>query len=99
MAAHSTSDTKPQPVLVAASLLAALTAVVGGLAGLGVDNKIVAIVTVLLAALNVAVGVYVKGEVVPFDDTATYVNTAGELVAGPASPLPDGTRIPEAVDL
>lgn len=94
MAAHS-AKSKPQPVVLAASILAGLTAISGGLAALDIlPPAVVGLIVLVVAALNIGVGVYVRGQVVPFADTATYVSNDGTLVAGPASELVTGTAVP-----
>lgn len=79
------TNTKAQPVLFTASVLAALTAFSGSLAALGLDNIWIGVFGLIVAAINVGVGVYVKGQVVPYQDTAAYKDDNGRIVAGPAA--------------
>jgi len=78
-------NTKPQPVLLAASILAGITALSGALSAAVLNNPYVVGFALVVAALNVGVAMYVKGQVVPFTDTAAYKNDDGVVVAGPAS--------------
>lgn len=87
------NHTKPQPVLVASIILAMVTFVVGGLSALGVDPQIVGVCTLALGALNLGAGLYVRGLVVPFADTAAYKNNEGVVVAGPATETINGAPV------
>lgn len=84
-------STKPQPVLLFGAVTTFLTAVFGGLtlvSGLQANTTLATVCgvgTLVTAALNQAKDVYVKGQVVPVNDTAAYVNEDRELIAGPAS--------------
>lgn len=89
----ATQNSKAQPVLVAASILATLTAISGALSAVILDNVFVVIFAVIVAGLNVGIGVYVKGQVVPYVDTAAYVNDSGNVVAGPAALQPNGVSV------
>ncbi len=91
--------TKPQPVLLFGAVTTFLTVVFGGLtlvSGLQ-DNTTLATVcgvgTLVTAGLNQAKDFYVKGKVVPVDDTAAYVNADRELIAGPAAAAPTGEPV------
>lgn len=84
-------NTKSQPVLVAGSALAALTALSGALSALVLNNIYVGIFAAVVAALNIGVAAYVKSQVVPFVDAAAYKNDSGVIIAGPASSVQNGT--------
>jgi len=88
-----TQNTKPQPVLIASAIMAMLMFVSGGLAALGVNSIVVGSIALAVGALNIGVGVYVRGLVVPYEDTAAYKNDEGTVVAGPAAPVKDGTPV------
>ena len=88
-----TQNTKPQPVLVASTIMAMLMFVSGGLAALGVNSTVVAAIALGVGALNFGVGVYVRGLVVPYVDTAAYRNDEGTVVAGPAAPVKAGKPV------
>ena len=89
--------TKPQPVVVYGAVIAALTSLVGTLTALFADNAtvvlILGVVSAVIGALAVAKDQIVKGLVVPVKDAVVYVNQDGENVAGPASPLKEGTVV------
>lgn len=83
-------NTKSQPVLIAASVVAAGQAFVSTLALTDVITKdALGIITGALAAVSIGLGFYVRGVVVPLKDTAAYVDKTGEVVSGPAAP-PEG---------
>lgn len=92
-----TPRTKPQPVIILGALVAALTFAIDSLQAIFKDNPtvvlVLSVVGVLVAAAALFKDRYVRDSVVPLQDTATYINEAGETVAGPASPLPDGTVV------
>lgn len=83
--------TKPQPVLIAGTVITFCSVVFGGLtlvAGLG-DNPTVAVVSgvgmLITGAANQALAFWTKGVVVPLPDVGTYLNAAREPVDGPAA--------------
>ncbi len=81
---------KPQPVLIAQSCLAGLAFIFGGLTTIGAANgnqtmtAIGGIGTLITGGVNIAVGFYVKGQVVPLSDVASYLNSDRVKVDGPA---------------
>lgn len=91
--------TKPQPVLVAQSVLAALAFIFGGLSTMAASsgNEVLAFIggigTLLTGGANIGVGFYVRGQVVPLQDVAALVNDDREVVAGPASAVADGSPV------
>lgn len=94
-----TTQTKPQPVLVFGAITTFLSVVFGGLtvtAGLQ-DNTTLATICgvgmLVTAGLNQAKDFYVRGEVVPYSDTAAYINSEHDLVAGPAAFPPNGSPV------
>lgn len=94
-----TPRTKPQPVIILGALVAALTFAIDSLQAIFKDNPtvvlVLSVVGVLVAAAALFKDRYVRDSVVPLQDTATYINEQGQTVAGPASPLPDGTVVAE----
>lgn len=83
---------KSRPVLVGNSILATLQ-VLAGAAALGdiVGETLFTLFTIGVAAVTIGFNTYVQGTVVPFQDTAVYINSDGKSVAGPAAPLTTGT--------
>ena len=87
----ATPATKPQPAVIAGTVITFCSVVFGGLtltAGLG-DNPTVAIISgvgmLITGAANQALAYWVKGVVVPLPDVGTYLNAAREPVDGPAA--------------
>lgn len=78
---------KSRPVLITFSVLAGLQILTAG-AALGdvVGTKVAGLVVLAVAAVQAGMSFYVQGQVVPLQDTAAYVDTKGNTVAGPASP-------------
>jgi len=89
--------TKPQPVVMLGAIIAGLTATLSALTIIFKDSPQVILVLGIIGAVVTGATVfkdqYVKAQVVPFVDTASYINEQGETVAGPASPLDNGTPI------
>lgn len=81
---------KPQPVLIAASVLTGAQAFLtyAGVAEIFTKQQMT-VATGLVAAATLAIAFYVKGQVVPLQDTAAYKDKTGEIVTGPAAP-PEG---------
>lgn len=78
--------TKPQPVLVIMSIMTGVTFVVGGLAAANlVSVRVIGIIMIVVAGVNQAMAYYLRGQVVPLADVASYVNTDRVVVNGPAS--------------
>jgi len=88
---------KSQPVVVLGAVIAALTFIIDSLQALFKDNPtivlILSVVGIVVAGLAIFKDQFLKMRVVPVEDTATYIDQKGQLVAGPASPLPDGTPV------
>ena len=93
----TTPYTKPQPVVIYGAVIAALTSLIGTLTALFAENAtvvlILGIASAVVGALSVLKDQIVKGLVVPASDAVVYVNQDGEKVAGPASPLKEGTVV------
>lgn len=95
------SYTKPQPVVFLGSIIAGITATLSALTLIFKDNPtvilVLGIVGAIVTGVTIAKDQYVKSVVVPYVDTAQYINENGEVVAGPASPLPTGTDMASGV--
>ena len=95
----TTPATKPQPVIITMSITTALAAFFGGLtlvAGLN-DNPTVATIagagTLVVAAINQGLAYYTRGQVVPLQDTGSFLNDDRTMVAGPAAAVQDGVEV------
>jgi hypothetical protein len=77
-----------EPALILAACGAILSLAVGF--GLPVTPAQVALI---MAAVFAVLGLVTRSQVSPAGTVVAQVNTAGVLVAGPAHPLPAGTRI------
>jgi hypothetical protein len=78
---------KSRPVLITFSILAGLQILTAGAALSDVlGDKVAGLVVLAVAAVQAGMSFYVQNQVVPVNDTAAYVDTSGNLVAGPASP-------------
>lgn len=89
-----TRPKKPQPVLIAMSVLAALDVAVAGVALSDlIGERAVGLLVLALAAVKAGVAYYLHGVVVPLDDTAAYLDPAGRQIAGPAASVPDGREV------
>jgi hypothetical protein len=87
---------KSRPVLITFSVLAGLQILTAGTALADVIGKDVAgLIVLAVAAVQAGMSFYVQGQVVPLQDTAAYVDTKGNTVAGPASPpqVIDGSAV------
>lgn len=84
------SNQKSQPVLIAASVLTAAQAFLTA-AGISdiLTKEQLTLGTALVGAATLGIGFYVRGQVVPLEDTAAYKDKTGEIVTGPAAP-PEG---------
>ncbi len=92
----NTTERKARPVLLVATVLFALQALTATSAFTDVVTKDVAsLIVAIIAVGQLALGFYTQSKVVPMEDTGAYVNTDGEMVAGPASPpqIIDGTSV------
>lgn len=88
---------KSQPVVMLGAVIAALSFMIDSLQALFKDNPtivlVLSVVGIVVAGLAIFKDQWLKEQVVPFKDTATYIDQNGNMVAGPASPLPDGTPV------
>lgn len=84
---------KSQPVLIAASVLAAAQVFLSfaGVADI-LSKQQMTIGSALVAAATVGVAFYVRGQVVPLEDVTSYLDKKGEQVSGPAAP-PEGQPV------
>lgn len=91
MSASAVPATKPQPVLIAGTVITFCTFVFGGITTVAgfQDNATVAIIgglgMLLTGAANQALSHWVKGSVVPVVDVGTYLDVEREPVEGPAA--------------
>lgn len=87
---------KSRPVLIVAMILAAIQALIstGGATDV-ISKDVMVYLTLANVVLTAVLGVYTQSQTVPFEDAAAYVNTSGEMVAGPASPpkVVEGTPV------
>lgn len=85
-----TPRTKPQPILVFMSVLVALDVIVAG-AALGnlLKPDLVGFLLLIMAGLKMGSAYYIRGQVVPLSDVGAFVNDERQMVAGPASVVPD----------
>ena len=87
---------KSRPVLITFSVLAGLQILTAGTALADVIGAQTAgLIVLAVAAVQAGMSFYVQGQVVPLVDTAAYVDTKGNTVAGPASPpqVVDGASV------
>lgn len=86
--------TKSRPVLVIFSILAALQFLAGGAALSDVVGPEAFGLFVLgVGAIQAGFAVYTQSQVVPVQDVASYVDTNGNAVAGPASAPTNGVLV------
>lgn len=89
--------TKSQPVVLLGAMIIALTSLIDGLQAVFKDNPtivlVLSVVGLVVGALAIFKDQYVKGLVVPVKDTYSYIDQAGNPVAGPASSLAPATPI------
>lgn len=99
---------KSQPVLIVGSVLAGAQALTA-YAGLSdfISKQQLGLAIAVIGAIQIGLAFYVRGQVVPLEDTAAYRDKTGEIVTGPAAPpegepaavVPDGDMEPaEAYD-
>lgn len=88
---------KPRnPVLVVMSTLAALQVLVAGSALADVIGvKLAGLLGLMVAAVQMGVQFYVRGQVTPWDAVVAQVNDTGTIVAGPAAQTTTGTPVAE----
>lgn len=86
-------STRPSPVLLWMSILAALQVLTGG-AALGdfIGVKLAGLLVLTVAALQTGVQFYVRGQVTPWQDVISKVSD-GVAIAGPAHTAPTGTQV------
>ena len=85
---------KSRPVLITFSILAGLQVLSGG-AALGdvIGTTAFALFVLVVAAVQVGMTFYVQNQVVPVPDIGAYVNSEGQLVAGPAAGVTNGKTV------
>jgi hypothetical protein len=85
---------KPNPVLVMAAVIAGLSVITAGLAGLDIiSDKTLAIFNLVIAAITVGYGIITRGQVAPWADVAAKATPGGGLIAGPAASQTTGTPV------
>ena len=78
---------KTTPALVFVAALAGLQLIAQGTAlGDIVPPKVVALIGLILAGVQLAANIVLRGQVTPWSDVAAKIGTNGQLVAGPAAP-------------
>ena len=76
---------KPQPVLIFMSIMTAITAIVGAFTiSEYFSQRTMGIITVVVAGVNQGVAYYLRGQVVPLVDVASYADKSRQIVSGPA---------------
>lgn len=96
---------KPEPVLLAMSILAGLQFLFAGaaastlLSGLPYVALICVVGNLAVAAAQTGIQFYVRGQVTPNEVVVTRVSGDGTVVAGEASPLPTGTPVETASEV
>jgi hypothetical protein len=85
---------KSRPVLIVFSILAALQVLSGASALADIIGKdTFALFALLVAAVQVGMTFYVQNQVVPTVDIGAYINSDGQLVAGPAAGVTNGKTV------
>lgn len=90
---------KPQPVRNVQRIVMAANAVVTALAGVTLISGqvwvawVIAVWGLFMVGYNAYQSDALPQRVVPLEDTAAYINEAGTVVAGPASPITNGSRV------
>jgi len=91
---QSTPRANAEPVLLVMSALAFLQILTAGSAlGDVIGKDTAAFLVLLVAALQAGVQFYVRGQVTAVANVVAQVDSAGVVVAGPASALDDGHRV------
>lgn len=91
--------TKPEPVRLMYSITAGITTITAGIGGVAyfADNRVVmgiaAILTLICAGVNVALGNYTRNQVTPSSDVTAFVNENRQEVAGNAASVAAGTPV------
>ena len=85
---------KSRPVLIVFSILAGLQ-VLTGAAALGdvIGQEAFGLFAIGVAAVQVGMTFYVQNMTVPQGDVAAYVNSRGDVVAGPAGGVTNGKLV------
>lgn len=85
---------KSRAVLIFGSVLAALQFLAASAALADIIGKeVFAIFVIAVGAIQVGWATYQQQQVVPLRDAAAFVNTQGQVVAGPASGVTDGKAV------
>lgn len=85
---------KSRPVLITFSVLAALDVLTAGaILGDVIGAQTAALLVLGTKAVQAGMAFYVQGQVVPQQDVGAYVNSAGEMVAGPAGGVTNGQKV------
>ena len=85
---------KSHGVLIFGSILAALQFLAGA-AALGdlVGDQVFGLFVIVVGAVQVGWAAYQQQQVVPYQDTAAFVNKDGHVVAGPAAGVTNGKSV------
>lgn len=87
-------SSRPSPVLLWMSILAALQVLAAGSALTDViGSEVAALFALTVAALQIGVQFYVRGQVTPWQDVIAKVDAGGTAIAGPAHTAPTGTPV------
>jgi hypothetical protein len=87
---------KPGPVLVVMSTLAALQVMVAGSALTDVIGiKLAALLGLMVAAVQMGMQFYVRGQVTPWETVVAKRTDDGAVVAGPSAQAPTGVEVEE----
>jgi hypothetical protein len=88
------ASSRPSPVLLWMSILAALQVLSAGSALADViPYKVAALLALTVAAAQAGVQFYVRGQVTPWQDVIAKLTPSGTPVAGPAHSAPTGTPV------
>jgi hypothetical protein len=80
------STLKRNPVVIVFSILAALQVITAGLGLIDTFNKdTVAIIVLVIAAIQAGATTYVRGMVTPWETVVSRINSQGVTVPGPAA--------------
>jgi hypothetical protein len=87
-------SSRPSPVLLWMSLLAALQVLTGG-AALGelIGAQIAGLLVLSVAAAQAGTQFYVRGQVTPWQDVISKITPSGTAIAGPAHTVTTGTPV------
>lgn len=85
---------KSRPVLITFSILAGLQVLTGGAVLTDViGEKFAGFFILVVSAVQVGMTFYVQNLTVPYRDAVAFVDGQGDVVAGPAAPLTNGTPV------